>query len=50
LGLSGLDVSMSHSRRYAVALAVGHCRPDDGEKERWRLHLGALLRERGLLS
>jgi len=50
LGIRGLDVSMSHSRRYAVALAVGHMRPDDeGERERWRLHLGAILRERGLL-
>ncbi|MCS7276973.1 MAG: holo-ACP synthase [Dehalococcoidia bacterium] len=51
LGLTGLDVSMSHSRHYAVAMAVGHSHPDDeGERERWRLHLGATLRERGLLA
>ncbi len=50
LGISGLDVSMAHSRHYAVALAVGHMHShDEGEKERWRLHLGAILRERGLM-
>ena len=50
MGLQGLDVSMAHSRRYAVAVAVGHVRADDaGHRERWRLHLGAILRERGLL-
>jgi holo-[acyl-carrier protein] synthase len=50
LGLAGLDVSMSHSRHYAVALAVAHAQAvDQGERERWRLHLGAILRERGLL-
>ncbi len=51
MGLQGLDVSMAHSRRYAVAMAVGHVRAEDeGHRQRWRLHLGAILRERGLLS
>ncbi|GBD14627.1 Holo-[acyl-carrier-protein] synthase [bacterium HR25] len=50
LGLSGLDVSMSHSRDYAVAMAVGQTEADAvADRDRWREQLAAILRERGLL-
>jgi len=53
IGLRGLDVSMSHTRQYAVALAVGSA-SGGGEAERdregWRRKLIGILRERGLLE
>ena len=49
ISLRGLDVSMSHSREYAVAMVVGESRDLEPERERWRRKLLGILRERGLL-
>src|SRR3990172_5527403 len=49
IGLSGLDVSMSHSREYAVAFVVGQSRDLEPDREGWREKLIGILRERGLL-
>jgi holo-[acyl-carrier protein] synthase len=50
IGLRGLDVSMSHSREYAVALVVGQSQEPEPDRERWRERLIGILRERGLLD
>ena len=50
IGLSGLDVSLSHSREYAVAFVVGQSTDLEPERERWREKLIGILRERGLLA
>ncbi len=50
IGLSGLDVSLSHSREYAVAFVVGQSTDLEPERERWREKLIGILRERGLLE
>jgi holo-[acyl-carrier protein] synthase len=50
IGLAGLDVSMSHSRQYAVAFAVGHSDEPEPDREGWRQKLVGILRERGLLE
>ncbi len=50
IGLSGLDVSMSHSREYAVAFVVGQSQDLEPEREAWREKLMGILRERGLLK
>ena len=50
IGLSGLDVSLSHSREYAVAFVVGQSEDLEPERERWREKLIGILRERGLLA
>ena len=50
IGLRGLDVSMSHSREYAVAFVVGQSADLEPERERWREKLIAILRERGLMG
>ncbi len=50
IGLSGLDVSLSHSREYAVAFVVGQSKDLEPERERWREKLIGILRERGMLE
>ncbi len=53
IGLKGLDVSMSHSKEYAVAFVVGSASGGEElepDRERWREKLIGLLRERGLLE
>jgi holo-[acyl-carrier protein] synthase len=50
IGLGGLDVSMSHSRRYAVAFAVGHSDEPEPDREGWRQKLVEILRQRKLLE
>ena len=50
IGLEGLDVSMSHSREYAVAFVVGQSRDLEPDRPRWRRKLIGILRERGLLE
>jgi holo-[acyl-carrier protein] synthase len=50
IGLSGLDVSLSHSREYAVAFVVGQSNDLEPERERWREKLIDILRERGMLE
>lgn len=50
IGLKGLDVSMSHSRQYAVAFVVGRSRDLAPDRPAWREKFAAILRERGLLD
>ena len=50
IGLAGLDVSMSHSREYAVAFVVGQSRDLEPDRTGWRRKLIGILRERGLLE
>ena len=50
IGLSGIDVSMSHSREYAVAFVVGHAGEPEPDRDGWRKKLIGILRERGLLE
>ena len=50
IGLAGLDVSMSHSREYAVAFVVGQSRDLEPDRGGWRRKLIGILRERGLLE
>ena len=50
IGLGGLDVSMSHSREYAVAFVVGRSRDLEPDRAGWRRKLIGILRERGLLG
>ena len=50
IGLEGLDVSMSHSREYAVAFVVGQSRDLEPDRGGWRRKLIGILRERGLLG
>src|SRR3990172_7125476 len=50
IGLEGLDVSMSHSREYAVAFVVGQSRDLEADRAGWRRKLIGILRERGLLG
>src|SRR3990170_2597073 len=50
IGLQGLDVSMSHSREYAVAFVVGESEELVPDREAWREKLIVILRERGLLG
>lgn len=49
IGLAALDVSMSHSREYAVAFVVGTSRDLEPDRAAWREKFTAILRERGLL-
>jgi len=49
ISLRGLDVSMSHSQEYAVAMVVGQSQDLEPDREGWRRKLLAILRERGLL-
>ena len=50
IGPAGLDVSMSHSREYAVAFVVGQSRDLEPDRPGWRRKLIGILRERGLLE
>ncbi len=50
IGLRGLDVSLSHSREYAVAFVVGQSNDLEPERAAWRRKLIGILRERGLLE
>ncbi len=50
IGLEGLDVSMSHTREYAVAFVVGQAREPEPDREGWRRKLMGILRGRGLLE
>src|SRR2546428_6034960 len=50
IGLAELDVSMSHSREYAVAFVVGQSRDLEPDRSAWRAKFAGILRERGLLD
>jgi len=49
IGLSAMDISMSHSREYAVAFVVGASRDLEPHRLAWREKFTNILRERGLL-
>jgi holo-[acyl-carrier protein] synthase len=50
IGLIGLDISMSHSRDFAVAFVVGQSQDLQRERDAWREEFAGILRERGLLE
>jgi holo-[acyl-carrier protein] synthase len=51
IGLDGLDVSMSHSRRYAVAFVVASTNSTGAaDREAWREKLVDIVRARGWLG
>jgi holo-[acyl-carrier protein] synthase len=50
IGLRGLDISMSHSRDFAVAFVVGQSQDLQREREAWREEFAGIMRERGLLE
>ncbi len=50
IGLRGIDVSLSHSREYAVAFVVGQSADLEPDRAAWREKLIGILRERGLLG
>jgi holo-[acyl-carrier protein] synthase len=50
INLEELDVSMSHSREYAVAFVVGHSRDLEPDRDVWRAEFAEIMRERGLLD
>jgi holo-[acyl-carrier protein] synthase len=49
IGLDGIDISMSHSRDFAVAFVVGSSHDLVPERAEWREEFAAYMRERGLL-
>ena len=51
IDLDGLDLSMSHSRQYAIAFVVAGANSQhaEGDPDRWRERLVDILKERGLL-
>jgi holo-[acyl-carrier protein] synthase len=49
IGLAGVDISMSHSRDYAVTFVVGHSRDLEPDRAAWRVKFTGIMRERGLL-
>jgi len=51
IALDGLDLSMSHSRQYAIAFVVASANSHhaEGDPGRWRERLIDILKERGLL-
>ncbi len=51
IDLDGLDLSMSHSRQYAIAFVVASANSQhaEGDRDRWRERLVDILKERGLL-
>ncbi len=50
IALAALDVSMSHSREYAVAFVVGASEDTERDRAAWRDRFTSILRERGLLG
>jgi holo-[acyl-carrier protein] synthase len=50
IGLTDLDISLSHSRRYAIAFAVGRSQDLEPDRASWRDRLAGILKERGLLD
>ena len=49
IGFEGIDISMSHSRDFAVAFVVGKSRDLEPDRPAWREKLAGILRQRGLL-
>jgi holo-[acyl-carrier protein] synthase len=48
IGLNGVDISMSHSRDFAVAFVVGASQDLEPGRDAWREKLIGILRDRGL--
>jgi len=49
IGLERVDISLSHSRDFAVAFVVGESRDLEPDRPAWRKKFAAILRERGIL-
>ncbi len=50
IGLEGIDISMSHSRNFAVAFVVGRSRDLEPDRPAWREKFAGILRDRGLFD
>ena len=50
IGLAEIDISMSHSREFAVAFVAGRSQDLQRERAAWREEFAGILRERGLLE
>ena len=50
IGLDEIDISMSHSRDFAVAFVAGRSRDLEPDRDVWRAKFAGILRERGLLD
>lgn len=50
IGLEELDISLSHSRGFAVAFVVGRSRDLEPDRAAWRERFAGILRERGLFD
>jgi holo-[acyl-carrier protein] synthase len=50
IGLEEVDISLSHSRDFAVAFVVGRSRDLEPDRASWREKFAGILRERGLLD
>ena len=50
IGLGELDISMSHSRDFAVAFVAARSRDLEPDRDAWRAKFAGILRERGLLD
>ena len=50
IGLDELDISLSHSRDFAVAFVVGRSRDLEPDRAAWRVKFEGIMRERGLLD
>lgn len=50
IGLDEIDISMSHSRDFAVAFVTGRSHDLEPDRSAWRNKFAGILRERGLLD
>ena len=50
IGLTEIDISMSHSRDFAVAFVSGRSQDLEPDRPAWRKRFAGILRERGLLD
>jgi holo-[acyl-carrier protein] synthase len=50
IGLTALDVSMTHSRDLSVAIVVGRSQDLQRERDAWREEFAGNLRDRGMLE
>ena len=49
IGLDDIDISLSHSRDFAVAFVIGKSRDLEPDRAAWRDKFAGIMRERGLL-
>jgi holo-[acyl-carrier protein] synthase len=49
IGLDDIDISLSHSREFAVAFVVGRSKDLESDRSAWRDRFAGILTERGLL-